>query len=268
MPIYYQLTSITLPISLESIGNHWEQEIIRREQGYPYYHWLQTESGKGEIWIGKERRILNAGEGILLNPFVPHAYYPIANWKTKFATFEGTLSEQLALIFGTESYLPAADTANFSYSQWVDEIIKKHETGQLEATALSIDCYRFLLQISQQKRQTGEQHQLRERYVQPIIKEIETHYSENLTTKALAEKIFVSPQYLTRLFQRFTDKSTYQYLTDLRLNKAKELLVNHPSLDIQEVALRVGFQSPSQFIAMFRKKVGCTPKAFQQLLHK
>ena len=49
------------------------------------------------------------------------------------------------------------------------------------------------------------------------------------------------------------------------MNKAKELLTNFPQLEIQQVGLKVGFQSPSQFIAMFKSKVGYTPKQFRNL---
>lgn len=52
MAIYFGLSPFDLPLTLESIGNHWAQETISRPEGYPLYHWLQTEQGSGTIEIG------------------------------------------------------------------------------------------------------------------------------------------------------------------------------------------------------------------------
>lgn len=269
MPIYFQLTNIPLPITLESIGNHWEQESIRRNQGYPAYHWLQTEEGQGEFRVQDKRLVLEKGEGVLIAPFVPHTYHPMEGWLTSFATFEGELREHLASIIGTAPYILAKDTANFSFTEWTSKIITQHEKKQLDPADLSVQCYRFLLQISQmQTVQSPQHHHLKDKYILPVIKEIETSYADALTVEKLASKTFVSQQYLTRLFKRFMGKSPYQYLIDFRINKAKELLVNHPEIEVQEIGLRVGFQSPSQFIAVFKSKTKVTPKKFSALHHK
>lgn len=269
MPIYYQLANISLPITLESIGNHWQQEVIHRGQGYPFYHWLQTEEGRGEIWIEGKKFILNEGEGLLLAPFIPHAYYPSGKWLTNFATFEGQLSDQFSAIIGTKKYYFSKNSKDFSFSKWIDAVIQQHMKQQISPTELTVGCYNFLLQIAQQQTaQDSEEHHLKDRYVQPVIQDIETNYAKGLTVDGLAKESFISPQYLSRLFKRFMGKSPYQYLTDFRISKAKELLVNHPSLEIQEIALRVGFQSASQFIYVFHTKTGYTPKNFRGLHYK
>ena len=104
-----------------------------------------------------------------------------------------------------------------------------------------------------------------QRYIAPVLQEIETNYAHPLTVAELAEKIFLTPQYLSRLFQRFLGQSTSQFLLNYRLNRAKELLVGEPHLDIQDVAFLVGIPDASHFTALFKKKVGATPKKFRQL---
>ncbi|EQC80440.1 response regulator receiver protein [Enterococcus sp. HSIEG1] len=54
-------------------------------------------------------------------------------------------------------------------------------------------------------------------------------------------------------------------MLNYRLNRAKELLVGEPHLDIQDVAFLVGIPDASHFTALFKKKVGATPKKFRQL---
>ena len=91
------------------------------------------------------------------------------------------------------------------------------------------------------------------RYVAPVIEEIETCYSLPLTVAQLSRQVFVTPQYLSRLFQRFLGCSVYEYLMTCRINRAKELLLTAPRMEVQEIAAQTGFSDPSHFIAMFRK---------------
>ena len=55
------------------------------------------------------------------------------------------------------------------------------------------------------------QDPLYQRYIVPVVREIETNFSSDLTAQALSEKVFVSPQYLSRLFRRFFSCSVYEY---------------------------------------------------------
>ena len=266
MPIYFQLSVRPLPITLESIGNHWEQVAIQRQHGYHRYHWLQTESGLGEVLINDRKVILTPGEGILIPPFVPHAYYSLDNWVTKFATFEGEIKESLHQILQSNAYITATDTAEFSFSDWIDQLISHHINQQIKPIELSQQCYSFLLHLSQRNEtKIVSEHPLYKQYIAPIIAEIETHFYEITSIEELAQSIYISPQYLNRLFNRFVGNSPYQYLLTWRLNKAKELLINFPQLEVQQISLRVGFQSPSQFIAMFKQNIGYTPNQFRHL---
>ena len=74
----------------------------------------------------------------------------------------------------------------------------------LDPLRSSSSCYHFLLAlIQQQNADANEKHHLYQRYIAPVLLEIETNYAHPLTVAELAEKIFVTPQYLSRLFQRF-----------------------------------------------------------------
>ena len=55
-----------------------------------------------------------------------------------------------------------------------------------------------------------------------------------------------------------------EYITHLRLETAKSLLLDSPSLPISKIALRVGYTSPSYFSALFRAAEGHTPEEFRR----
>ena len=75
----------------------------------------------------------------------------------------------------------------------------------------------------------------------------------------------VFPAWDSRLFRRYLNCSTYEYLTSYRISKAKELLISQPSLEIQDIAHRTGFSDSSHFIAIFKKSVGVTPLEFRRM---
>lgn len=267
MAIYFGLSPFDLPLTLESIGNHWAQETISRPEGYPLYHWLQTEQGSGTIEIGTSVFSLKPGEGILIVPDIPHLYYRTGElWTTSFATFTGTLRQEIPKITGSAPFTLVSAADGQKYSRWVSKIIQAHEHRQLDAAELSGQCYAFLMSFvyGKQSRELADQP-LYQKYVLPVIKEIETNYSQPLTVTGLCSQVYVTPQYLSRLFKRFLGSSVYTYLMNYRIQKAKELLMNRPETEIQHIAHQVGFQDASHFISVFRTATGYTPLEFRKL---
>ena len=72
MPIKFRTASVSEPFTFDSIGNHWTQESILRPNGFPHYHYLQTEEGCGRIEIQGKKYLLGEGEGVLIAPFIRH----------------------------------------------------------------------------------------------------------------------------------------------------------------------------------------------------
>ena len=68
MPIYFRNAPVREPFIYDSIGNHWLQDATSRPNGYPFYHYLQTESGCGRITIQGKSYLLHEQEGVLSLP--------------------------------------------------------------------------------------------------------------------------------------------------------------------------------------------------------
>ena len=83
--------------------------------------------------------------------------------------------------------------------------------------------------------------------------------------RSLLMVLFVSQQYLSRVFTEFMNCSVYEYLTNYRINKAKELLLINRRRKVQDIASDVGYSDASHFIVMFRKLTGMTPAQFRKL---
>ena len=96
-----------------------------------------------------------------------------------------------------------------------------------------------------------------------IIDEIQAflednYYCEISLNELAATKYFMNPNYLSRLFKARTGMGFSKYLLGLRMKRAEELLENG-DMNINEVALMVGYTSPSYFIQNFKKYFGRTP---------
>lgn len=245
----------------------WDQERIHRPHGHPYYHWLQTEQGCGNVSVNANEISLEKGQGIFISPFVPHAYWRTApTWHTSFFTLTGRLAGDIEKIIGPESIVCVDSNEGENVQAWINKTIAEYTSGQIDDTKLSADCYTFLLMLSTNLT-TPHDSDISpvKQYVQLAMQEIERCYAQVISTQALAESLFISPQYLSRLFKQYTGYSTYAYITNYRISRAKELLISKPSWAVQLVAHSVGFQDSSHFIDMFKKASGYTPRDFRAL---
>ena len=92
MPIYFRNAPVREPFIYDSIGNHWLQDATSRPNGYPFYHYLQTESGCGRITIQGKSYLLHEQEGVLIAPSIRLSYLAqTPEWYTCFCTFSGTV---------------------------------------------------------------------------------------------------------------------------------------------------------------------------------
>lgn len=99
--------------------------------------------------------------------------------------------------------------------------------------------------------------------VNSAIRYIEKHYTdENISLNSVAQAINISANYLSALFGQKMEVSFVEYLTQKRMNRAKQLL-QRTNMRSSEIAYEVGYRDPRYFSFVFRKTQGCTPRAFR-----
>ena len=98
---------------------------------------------------------------------------------------------------------------------------------------------------------------------QMVIDYIRENYNSDITLKDLAENVFfLNSSYLSHLLKSRTGKNYLTYLTEIRMEKAAELL-KHSSLTVTEVAGMCGYNDISKFIQVFKKFYGNTPGKYR-----
>ncbi len=93
---------------------------------------------------------------------------------------------------------------------------------------------------------------------------MQLHFQEyGLSLNVVSEQAGMSPNYFSSVFSQEMGKTFIEYLTELRMEKARELLCS-TSQRASEIALQVGYQDPHYFGFLFKKVVGCSPKEYRQ----
>jgi two-component system response regulator YesN len=99
--------------------------------------------------------------------------------------------------------------------------------------------------------------------VRNAIRYMEQRSDTQLSYRDVAKEVFISPSYFLCLFKRETGLTFTDYLAMIRIERAKELLLNS-GLSITQIAFDTGFNNSNYFSSQFRKLVGTTAKAFRE----
>jgi two-component system response regulator YesN len=100
-------------------------------------------------------------------------------------------------------------------------------------------------------------------YIARAIQYIRSHYKEDLGIKEVADSLYLSEGYLSKLFKNGTGYTFVDYLTNYRMKKACKLLTSS-SVKIYEIAEQVGYKDQRYFSLLFKKITGMTPKEFKE----
>jgi len=96
---------------------------------------------------------------------------------------------------------------------------------------------------------------------------IDKHYFENISLSSISQKYFIHPNYFCRLFRSIVGESFTDYLTSVRMSRAKELL-RRTDLKLSSISGIVGYDDPRYFSQVFKKYFGMTPSEYQSSAEK
>lgn len=92
---------------------------------------------------------------------------------------------------------------------------------------------------------------------------VEEHYTEKISARALAEDLNISAEHFCRTFKQATGVRFTEFVTRIRVAKARERLANS-NQPVSQIAFDCGFQSLAQFNRMFKRFAGQTPTEFRR----
>lgn len=131
-----------------------------------------------------------------------------------------------------------------------------HHFQQLSA------AYRALFE-ERYKRRYQLEHKGYSQLTRNIMEYTEEHYPESLSLKLFGDLFHVSPNYVSRLFKQEVGQGLFDYINELRIEKAKILLKDY-RYKIYDVAEMVGFNNQAHFAIVFQKYTGFSPKQYRK----
>lgn len=183
--------------------------------------------------------------------------------KVKFYSMESLM---LRLYIGMDVYLAARNAAHgFGVSKEdfvlsfgsIDDISMKMQTVETTASYLQemiAQCIRWRIESVSRNGNS---------VIRKAKEYIDNNYTDDdISLNKVAENVGLTPTYLSALFKKETKQNFTDYITVLRIARAKELLCCTKKL-ISEIAYEVGFRDYRYFSQIFKKQTGMTPRQFQ-----
>ena len=99
--------------------------------------------------------------------------------------------------------------------------------------------------------------------VQKIIQYLKANYSQHISLDGIAQNMYLSPVYISKIFKEKTGDSPINYLIQIRLAKAKEMLEENRG-SIRAIAAQVGYDDVYHFSKLFKKYYGVSPLYYRK----
>lgn len=122
------------------------------------------------------------------------------------------------------------------------------------------------LKISMYENKTNEQKNAEnreERVISYITRYMQEHLSEEISLSVLADEFHLNPQYISQLFKNEIGVGFHAYLTNIRIEKAKKMLLSS-ALSVTEISSLAGYGDYRVFTKVFKKAEGVTPSQFRR----
>lgn len=138
-----------------------------------------------------------------------------------------------------------------------------HQTRNIQTLQNVVrDYLEEILTITQEEKQKKQ-----DKLVLMVAEYLKEHFHENLSLNSVAEEFCMSSFHLSKMFRKTMKKNFIEYLTELRVQQARTLLMDG-TRTITEVAFMVGYQDSGYFSKVFRKATGLSPREFSESVSK
>ena len=169
---------------------------------------------------------------------------------------------QIAILTGYRDFAYAQEAIRLGVTRFLLKPSKMEEIKE----ALTVMTERLNKQLPAQEEE--EQNQNAGSFIVNLALDfMEKNYAQKLTLQAVADCCYVSQWHLSKLLNRYAEKSFYDILNAIRIQKAKELL-SDPKLKIGEIGEMVGYADTAHFARTFKKLEGMSANEYRNSLRR
>ena len=190
-----------------------------------------------------------------------------ANNILKFFSILKQYTYQPASLLYSRLYLDILSQTQKLYASDKDSSLSTEVLHIPETLDEGIDILLLIFNQYQEKKKSAEQQKDNKHFekIDESRRYIEEHFNDyNLSAGMVAEYLGYSTNYFSRIFKTITGFYINDYIRQIRIVKAQELLVKS-NMTIAEIAEATGFSNPNYFYSIFKKETGLTPSAYRNV---
>ena len=223
--------------------------------------------GKGKFLVNGEEYNLQKGQGFLIEPEVQTFYQADEEvpWTYLWIGFGGKKAEDYLRDLGlNKKQLIFQCGCGEELKQIVYSMLKHRKYTAANEYFLEGLLYTFFGTLKENMEIAGNAGEKDGNlYVRKAVEFIQNNYADPVRVKDIADYVGVNRSYLYTLFQDNLQLSPKEYLTNIRLTRAAELL-QLTDLSVETVAMSCGYQDALGFSKIFKAKMGITPSAYRK----
>ena len=165
---------------------------------------------------------------------------------------------QVSVLTGYRDFAYAQEAIRLGVTRFLLKPSKMDEINEALKTMVAA-----LDKLPQEEDQVGHANSF---IVNQALSFMEKSYQQKLTLQDVADRCYVSQWHLSKLLNKYAQKSFYDILNNIRIHKAKELLAD-PSLKIGEISEMVGYADTAHFARTFKKLEGMSANEYRNSMH-
>jgi AraC family transcriptional regulator of arabinose operon len=237
-----------------------------RPHGRLDYQLIYIASGKGYFYFDNDTpTVLNAGNMIIFRPneFQKYIYYGQDHPSVYWIHFTGSEVEEIFNSYSLKQQIIFAGTPPY-YAQVFDAIISELQLQKnFYKNFSSLLFSQLLLQIGRFTcEQSSGRNIIPSEEIRIAINYFREHYQENINIEEYIKSQNLSISSFFRKFKSYTGLTPLQYLLEIRLSNAQNLLQT-TNYSINEIALLTGYDNALYFSRLFHKHIGMSPKEYR-----
>lgn len=261
------------PILVTSCGNYklndTEKKLpVTRPKGRLDYQIIYIASGKAHFYFDKSDKetMLSAGSMVIYKPkeYQKYSFYGKDNADIYWIHFTGSNVKILLKEYGLSNDTHVISAGfNPDYVTLFRRIIlemQMEKPGSSTMTSLLIQ--QLFLEVFRHQETIDTKQRIAPAEVESAIEYFHQYYHQTLVMEEYAKTHHMSISTLSRMFKHHTGLTPLQFLLNIRLSAAKNLLKD-TNLTISEISAMVGYDNPLYFSRLFHKHVGITPRDYR-----
>lgn len=254
-----------LPFYISGIGISEPEYHIIRENGLISHQFLFVSDGSGTFLANGKSYPLNKGSILYAAKGFPHEYLPNGEvFTTNWVVFRGEHLSELMKTLGFGEYGLAENAVNDTVRSLFNMLLSAVKEPEHDPEKCSQLLYEYILEMRKifcGSRQNGSSA---DNAIEPAIRYINGHFSEDISLGELASMSGVSEQHFCRLFKARFGLRPIEYLALKRISHAKSLLETTDE-SVSRIGELSGYPDPNYFGIVFRRYEGVSPSGYRKL---